>query len=100
MDGNYFSQGIFNIFKNHFNIVDESVLEYVHSIICRHTTDGADDSKRTETMQAMFACGARQGNLLSVFSPAKHYAFSRGQLKYLHTIDLQEFFLLLLLKFL
>ena len=76
-EGNDFSQGIFNIFKNHLNIVDESVIEYVHSIIRRHTTDGADDSKLRETMQAIFGCSARQGNFRSVFTPTKNYVFSR-----------------------
>ena len=84
-EGNDFSQGIINIFKNHLNIVDESVIEYVHSIIRRHTTDGADGSKLRETMQAIFGCGARQGNFRSVFTPGKNYVFSRVQLKYLHT---------------
>ena len=63
------------------------------------TTDGADGSKLRETMQAIFGCGARQGNFRSVFTPGKNDVFSRVQLKYLHT-RVAKILLTFLLKFL
>ena len=34
-EGNNFSTDIFNLFNNHLNIIDESVVKYVHSVIQR-----------------------------------------------------------------
>ena len=71
--------------KNHLNIIDESVVEFVHSVIQQHTTDGATEKALAETMKAIFGCGPRQENSRSTFTPARNYVFSRVQLRYLHT---------------
>ena len=84
-EGNNFCTDIFNLFNNHLNIVDESVVEYVHSVIRRHTKDGANEKTLSDTMKAIFGCGPRQGNFRTTFTPAHNYVFSRVQLKYLHT---------------
>jgi hypothetical protein len=49
-EGNAFCKDIFNLFKNHLNVIDESVVEYVHSVIRRHTTDGASEKTLADTM--------------------------------------------------
>ncbi|CAB3999355.1 Hypothetical predicted protein [Paramuricea clavata] len=84
-EGNEFCTDIFNLFNNHSNIIDESVVEYVHSVIRRHTKDGASEKTLADTMKAIFGCGLRQENFRSTFTPARNYVFSRVQLKYLHT---------------
>ena len=84
-ENNEFCNEIFNLFKNHLNIIDESVVEYVHSVIRRHTADGASEKTLSETLKAIFGCGARQENFHSTFTPTRNYVFSRVQLKYLHT---------------
>jgi hypothetical protein len=61
-EGNTFCTDIFNVFKNNLNIIDESVVEYVHSVIRRHTTDGASEKTLSDTMKAIFGCGPRQEN--------------------------------------
>ena len=55
--GNDFCSDIFNVIKNNLNIIDESVVEFVHSVIRRHTTDGATEKTLAETMKAIFGCG-------------------------------------------
>ena len=84
-EGNEFCTDIFNLFNNHLNIIDESVVEYVHSVIRRHTKDGASEKTLADTMKAIFGCGLHQENFCSTFTPERNYVFSRVQLKYLHT---------------
>jgi hypothetical protein len=48
-ESNDLTQDIFNIFANHLNIIDESTVEYVHSVIRRHTTDSATDEQLKES---------------------------------------------------
>ncbi len=80
-----FCKDIFNLFKNHLNVIDESVVEYVHSVIRRHTTDGASEKTLADMMKDIFGCGPCQENFRSTFTPEHNYVFSRVQLKYLHT---------------
>ena len=75
-EGNAFCTDIFNVFKNNLNIIDESVVKYVHSVIQRHTTDGASEKTLSDTMKAIFGCGPR--------FPERNNVFSHVQLKYLH----------------
>ena len=42
-ENNEKTQDIYNTFANHLNVIDESTVEYVHSVIRRHTTDAATD---------------------------------------------------------
>ena len=79
------TQDIYNIFANHLNIIDESTVEYVHSVIRRHTTDAATDEQLRETIKAVFGTSTQQRNFREVFTPPKNYVFSRVQLKYLHS---------------
>ena len=44
-ENNEKTQDIYNTFANHLNIIDESTVEYVHSVIRRHTTDAATDEQ-------------------------------------------------------
>ena len=73
---------IYSIF---LNIIDESVVEYVHSVSRRHTTDGASEKMLADTMKSIFGSGARQANFRSTFTPTRNYVFSPIQLNYLHT---------------
>ena len=82
---NDLTQDIYNTFANHLNIIDESTVEYVHSVIRRHTTDSATDEQLKETIKAVFGTSMRQNNFREVFTPPKNYVFSRVQLKYLHS---------------
>jgi hypothetical protein len=84
-ESNDFTQDIFNTFANHLNIIDESTVEYVHSVIRRHTTDSATDEQLKETIKAVFGTSMRQHNFREVFTPPKNYVFSRVKLKYLHS---------------
>ena len=79
------TQDIYNTFANHLNIIDESTVEYVHSVIRRHTTDSATDEQLRDTIKAVFGTSMRQRNFREVFTPPKNYVFSRVQLKYLHS---------------
>lgn len=83
--GYEFCSDLFNVIKNHLNIIDESVVEIVHSVIRQHTTEGASEKTLADTMKAIFGCGPRQENFRSTFTPAHNYVFSRIQLRYLHT---------------
>ena len=84
-ENNEKTQDIYNTFANHLNIIDESTVEYVHSVIRRHTTDAATDKQLRDTIKAVFGTSSRQHNFREVFTPPKNYVFSRVQLKYLHT---------------
>ena len=76
---------IYNTFAHHLNIIDESTVEYVHSVIRRHTTDSATDEQLKDTIKAVFGTSSRQSNFRQIFTPPKNYVFSRVQLKYLHS---------------
>lgn len=84
-ESNEHTHDIYNNFAHHLNIIDESTVEYVHSVIRRHTTDSATDEQLTETIKAVFGTSARQSNFRQMFAPPKNYVFSRVQLKYLHS---------------
>ena len=82
-ENNEFCNDIFNLLKNHLNIIDESVVEYVHSVVRRHTADGASEKSLSDTLKAIFGCGHVE-HVKRI--PAQHlHVFSRVQLKYLHT---------------
>ena len=53
-ESNPCTQDIYHLFANHLNIIDESTVEYVHSVIRRHTTDSATDEQLKETIKAVF----------------------------------------------
>ena len=61
-EGNNFCTDIFKLFNNHLNVTDESVVKYVHSVIRRHTKDGASEKPLLDTMKAIFGCGPSQEN--------------------------------------
>ncbi|CAB4016534.1 Hypothetical predicted protein [Paramuricea clavata] len=61
---------------NNLNIIDESVVECVHSVIRRHTTDGASEKTLSDTMKAIFSCGPCQENFHNTFTPERNYVFS------------------------
>jgi hypothetical protein len=75
-ESNNLTQDIFNTFANHLNIIDESTVEYVHSVIRRHTTDSPTDEQLKETIKAVFCTSMRQ---------TMNYVFCRVKLKYLHS---------------
>ena len=83
--GNELTHDIFNIYAKHLSVVDESTVEYVHSVIRRHTADSATEEQLKETIKAVFGTSQRQSNFKSIFTPPKNYVFSRIQLKYLHS---------------
>lgn len=84
-ESNEQTHDIYNTFAHHLNIIDESTVEYVHSVIRRHTTDSATDEQLKDTIKAVFGSSSRQSNFRQIFTPPKNYVFSRVQLKYLHS---------------
>ena len=83
--GNELTHDIINIYAKHLSAVDESTVEYVHSVIRRHTADSATEEQLKESIKAVFGTSQRQNNFKSIFIPTKNYVFSRIQLKYLHS---------------
>ena len=78
------TDALYQRYSRHLSAIDEATVEYVHSVIRRHTTDADTEEQMKQTIKAIFGSNARQCNFRSTFTTPKNYVFSRVQLKYLY----------------
>ena len=54
---------LYHLYPRNLSAIDESTVEYVHSVIRRHTTDAATEEQMKQAIKAIFGSNARQCNL-------------------------------------